>query len=200
MNHYVVTSDAIVYRAVNATQAKAVSAAIEKSFYATDADLKSIPTSVLVLLHNAARPEKPVVRFADRATAEKRIDGVLDLLAKTLPAKYATTPAPAAKEPKAGKTTTRTVIEVPDAHVEKALKWRAEGKQWAVITELLGFPLNYVHKLRPLMKLKDPKSVMAIGPGSPSYGTKKNQPKVPRVPGQKRTRAAKTSTANREDF
>lgn len=44
--------------------------------------LHGIPTPTLVLLHNAIRPEKTITRFADRATAEKRMVGVLEVLAK----------------------------------------------------------------------------------------------------------------------
>jgi cell pole-organizing protein PopZ len=48
----------------------------------TDTGLTQVPTPMLVTLHNAIRPEKPVTRFADRKTGETRLKGVLEVLAK----------------------------------------------------------------------------------------------------------------------
>jgi len=48
----------------------------------TDTGLTTVPTPMLVTLHNAIRPEKPVNRFADRKTGETRLKGVLEVLAK----------------------------------------------------------------------------------------------------------------------
>lgn len=48
----------------------------------TDTGLTNVPTPLLVLLHNAIRPEKPVTRFADRKTGEMRLKGVLEVLSK----------------------------------------------------------------------------------------------------------------------
>jgi hypothetical protein len=44
--------------------------------------LANVPTPTLVLLYNTIRPEKPIKKFADRKTAETRMKGVLDALAK----------------------------------------------------------------------------------------------------------------------
>lgn len=81
---YVVSSTGSVRSFRNATLAAAVAAHLgaDKNFVATDKDLSKIPTPVLVLMHNEVRPEKPVQRFADRKTAEKRLSGVLEVLAK----------------------------------------------------------------------------------------------------------------------
>jgi hypothetical protein len=67
------------------------------AIYATDdaeVGLKNVPTALLVTLHNAIRPEKPVTRFADRKTAENRLKGVLECLAK--PGASAPVPEPRA--------------------------------------------------------------------------------------------------------
>jgi hypothetical protein len=48
----------------------------------TDTGLTNVPSPVLVALHNAIRPEKPVTRFSDKATGEKRLKGVLEVLSK----------------------------------------------------------------------------------------------------------------------
>lgn len=81
---YVVSSTGSVRSFRNATLAAAVAAHLgaDKNFVATDKDLSKIPTPVLVLMHNEVRPEKPVQRFADRKTAEKRLMGVLEVQAK----------------------------------------------------------------------------------------------------------------------
>jgi hypothetical protein len=44
--------------------------------------LKDVPTATMVLLYNTIRPEKPIKKFADRDTAERRMKGVLEVLAK----------------------------------------------------------------------------------------------------------------------
>lgn len=48
----------------------------------TDTGVTTVPTSTLVVLHNLIRPERPIKKFADRETAEKRMKGVLEVLAK----------------------------------------------------------------------------------------------------------------------
>jgi hypothetical protein len=58
---------------------------VEGAVYANDdaeIGLKNVPTPLLVILHNAIRPEKPVTRFASRETAQIRLKGVLEVLAK----------------------------------------------------------------------------------------------------------------------
>lgn len=82
MTHYVVSPDGTVRKYSQKSFATAMLAQLPGTIYATDADLKAIPTPLLVILHNLIRPEKKVVRFADRATAEKRLQGVLEVLAK----------------------------------------------------------------------------------------------------------------------
>lgn len=81
--HYAVspTGEVRSYRQKTAAEAMAREM---NGFYASDASssLVNIPTPLLVTLHNLVRPERPVTRFADRATAEKRLQGVLEVLAK----------------------------------------------------------------------------------------------------------------------
>jgi hypothetical protein len=90
--HYVITPDGTVrsYRqsAIATSAALAINTAAslaggtQAAFVATDDDLSQVPTAVLVTLHNIIRPEKPIKKFADRETAEKRMKGVLEVLAK----------------------------------------------------------------------------------------------------------------------
>lgn len=58
-------------------------------------DVKTAATSELIAKYNELNPDKPVKKFADRATAEKRVAAALQALAKLAPA-----PAPAAKAPR----------------------------------------------------------------------------------------------------
>lgn len=44
--------------------------------------LANVDSKTLVLLYNTIRPEKPIKKFADRPTAELRMKGVLEVLAK----------------------------------------------------------------------------------------------------------------------
>lgn len=87
--HYVVTPDGTVRRYKGVGQAEGamielfkdgVYAASDKGATTPDV-LKNIPTPLLVKLHNLIRPERPVNKFQDRATAEKRMQGVLEVLA-----------------------------------------------------------------------------------------------------------------------
>lgn len=83
---YVILPDASVLsykRIANATD-KATEAQgwVGSDATETDTGLTNVPTPMLVALHNAIRPEKPVTRFADRTTGETRLKGVLEVLAK----------------------------------------------------------------------------------------------------------------------
>lgn len=82
--NFVVTPDGSVrsYRQKSIAAAMANQLKDAGAVLATEDDLSKISTPVLVTLHNVIRPEKPVTRFADRATAEKRMKGVLETLAK----------------------------------------------------------------------------------------------------------------------
>lgn len=84
MKTYVVYPTGRVLWYKNGTLAEAVRQADDKfgAVVATDEDISQVRTSVLVTLHNLIRPEKPVTRFSDRETAEKRMKGVLEVLAK----------------------------------------------------------------------------------------------------------------------
>lgn len=100
MNHYVIVTSAAqpeqatVWTFKNARYAEAVAANQSKvegvtAVIATDEEkdgqivgLALVPTATLVVLYNIIRPEKPIKKFADRETAEKRLKGVLEVLAK----------------------------------------------------------------------------------------------------------------------
>lgn len=92
MLHFVVTTDGAVrsYKKVGQATAMALqlntaslqAGGSQVAYPATDADLSQLPSSLLVVLHNLIRPEKPIKKFADRETAEKRMKGVLEVLAK----------------------------------------------------------------------------------------------------------------------
>jgi hypothetical protein len=84
MNHYVITTDGAVRKYKNGSSAAQAALGLTDlgAVTATDENLKNVPTSLLVVLHNIIRPEKPIKKFADRETAEKRMVGVLEVLAK----------------------------------------------------------------------------------------------------------------------
>jgi hypothetical protein len=98
MTHYIVTLDGTVrsYKTASAArdmglQLNTASSPKQTAFVATDDDLSQLPSALLVTLHNLIRPEKPIKKFADRETADKRMKGVLEVLAK--PGEVATAPA-----------------------------------------------------------------------------------------------------------
>jgi hypothetical protein len=107
MQHYVITTDGAVTSFKTAAQATAASAEIQQSVTATDKDLTNVGMPLLVVLHNLIRPERPIKKFADRPTALKRLEGVLEALAK--PGQVIGTIAPANADGSAGDTTTKTV-------------------------------------------------------------------------------------------
>lgn len=85
--NFVITSDGTVrsYKSARVAQAmcsQLFAAGDTSAVVATSESVASVPTSLLVTLHNIIRPEKPVKKFADRETAEKRMKGVLDVLGK----------------------------------------------------------------------------------------------------------------------
>jgi hypothetical protein len=92
-NHYVVTPDARVLSYRTFSAASAAAANIPDAVLATDVDITKVPTATLVTLYNIIRPERPIKKFADRETAEQRMKGVLEVLAKPgeAPAASATT-------------------------------------------------------------------------------------------------------------
>lgn len=188
MMQYVITPDGQVrsYKTVSAT--KAAMAALSGSVAATDDNLSAIPSPLLVLLHNTIRPERPVKRFSDRATAEKRLKGVLEVLAKPgeeFPApegevseegnRITITPSAKSEEgddtmaTKAKRTTRKTARksgaerkpapEITEAMVARVIKMRADGKTWEDICATLGQPAHFVLRVRPLMKKADKSSV-----------------------------------------
>jgi hypothetical protein len=75
---------ATVYSYRNASLAAAAAAELG-GVAATDSNLKDVETRTLVKLHNELRPDRPVTKFSDRATAEKRLRGALEVLAKAGP-------------------------------------------------------------------------------------------------------------------
>jgi hypothetical protein len=190
-NFYAVMPDATVYRCKTEREVKGIDGAV----IATDKDVTQVPSAVIVKLYNRVRPERPVTKFSDRATAEKRMEGVLDFVAKPNP--FAPAPeAPkekkekAPKEPKEAGKRGAKVKEISPETVQVVIKLKGEGKTWAEICAELGEPHNFLHRVRPLLRAVDPSLVKPLGPGSPNYG-KGPQPKAPRAPGEKKVRVAK---------
>ena len=68
-------------------------------------DMDKLSTATLVALHNIIRPEKPIKKFADRATANKRMFPALEVLAGKPIEGGTSTVAPKAKKTAARKTT-----------------------------------------------------------------------------------------------
>lgn len=115
MTHYVVTADGAVRKYTAKSVAMAMIAQLgDKAYYATDTDLKALPSPVLVALYNKIQegtPKfKPVARFADRATAEKRLAGVLEVLAK--PGEAPTTVEGETRDATTAQGSTETTAEV----------------------------------------------------------------------------------------
>ncbi len=194
MTHYVITADGTVRSYKRAQVAAAMCSQIfasgDKSVVTAEGDnLSTVPSALLVILHNIIRPEKPVKKFADRETAEKRMKGVLEVLAK--PGEMPTLAVPSEenasestpevstssedtnvatktkKAPAAKKAGTKRVAaaEITDATVRKCVKARFDGKGWPEICKDLGekFPA-FVLRVRPLMKKVDRNSVAKLGP------------------------------------
>jgi len=199
---FAVLADATVYRCRTVGEAGRIDGAL----IATEKDLSKLPTPLIVKLFNRASPERPVTRFADRATAEKRIDGVLDLLAKPSPlaGEAPEKPAKAEKAPKvpkapkeAGESTGKRGAKPKDIAPEtvaRVVALKAEGKSWEQICGELGEPLNFIQRVRPILRTLDPSLVKQLGPGSPNYG-KGPQPKVKREPGAPRAPRVKKARA-----
>jgi hypothetical protein len=86
--HFVVTPSGLVLKVKSAYGAEEYAKTVEGSVTATDdpeTGLANVPTPLLVVLYNIIRPEKPIQKFADRKSAEKRMIGVLDALSKPAP-------------------------------------------------------------------------------------------------------------------
>lgn len=75
--HLVVYAFTTLTAAQEAQQGNAGSIMIEK-----ESDMEQVSSELLVNLHNKIRPEKPIKKFADRATAIKRMYPALDALAE----------------------------------------------------------------------------------------------------------------------
>lgn len=198
-SYYAVMPDAKVYRCASVKQALTIEGAVA----ASDTDLSEVPTALLVKLHNLVRPERPVVRFSDRATAEKRLEGVLDLLAKPFPGGEA---QPKSEEkPSKGKRGEPVVTpmfskpkgegakrgakpkEISPEMMQEVMRLRKEGNSWDQIVATLNQPKNFIHRARAVMKQMDPGSVKLLGPGSPGYGSGP-KPRPAREPGAPRAR------------
>jgi len=192
VSHYAVLPNGGVYRCAKASDA----AAILTAFPATDRDLSQIPLPVLVKLFNSVQPDRPIKRFADRATAERRLEGVLEVLARApmatppVEAPPATPPVPKhppqANTPSAPKTPGDAkrgakIKAIPQAVVDLVTRMRANGDSWAVIVEALEERPNFQLRMRALLKQRDPSLVRDLGPGSSNYGKRaKRKGRVPR--------------------
>lgn len=87
MKHYVITPAGAIFNYRTGKIAEAAAAELQGFVCTTDGtppkdDLTKVPTNVLVIVHNIIRPEKPVKKFESREIAEKRLQGVLEVLAK----------------------------------------------------------------------------------------------------------------------
>lgn len=87
--HFVIVKDGskiFSFKSVKGAAAY-VEAEAKDGFQVTDdtKSLKDVPLDVLVTIYNTIRPEKPVKKFADRATAHEKMRGVLEVLAKPGP-------------------------------------------------------------------------------------------------------------------
>jgi hypothetical protein len=105
--HYAITPDGQNVRSYGRKTPALEMAAQIGGHYANDDEdgLKDVPTPLLVTLHNLIRPERPIARFSDRATGEKRLKGVLEVLSK---------PGEAPTGEDAGATTTAEGTDAPD--------------------------------------------------------------------------------------
>src|SRR4051812_45001652 len=87
MKHYVVTPAGAIFSYRTSKIAEAAAAELQGFIATSDGNppkdlLTAVPTPVLVIVHNIIRPEKPVKKFESREIAEKRLQGVLEVLAK----------------------------------------------------------------------------------------------------------------------
>lgn len=204
--YFVVTPGAHVYRCHNLAQCGPLIDGIEGAVIANDNDMKKIPSAVLVKLHNRARPERPITKFSDRATAEKRLQGVLDLLATDAPSSDVTpTPTPVAtpKKGAAKKTATPKAAKVTapgidDDTVRQTIELRKAGKTWTEIVAELGVAQNFVLRVRPYLRAADKTMVKALGPGTANYGKAKDRPKS--TPAARKAAKRVNSNVKQEKF
>lgn len=161
---YVVSTNGTVQSFRNTAAAAAVASHLgeDSHFVATDKDLSKIPMPVLVTLFNTVRPEKPVKRFADRQSAEKRLNGVLEVLAKPGTVPDGVTVSKSAGGAK--KTGGRVAEEISEATVRRVIKMREDKKDWSDIVKALDVPRSFILRVRPLMKKLQPGSVAKMGP------------------------------------
>lgn len=214
---FIILADARVFRTTSKAHQSAFIASLTDdertgAVVATDADMSAIPTKTLVALFNAAQTEvtKPITRFADRKTAEKRMNGVLDLLAKDAPKVEGAVAEKAPKQPKAPKVPGEPKADgrakpIPQDELDEVVRRRTAGEDWTTIRAAMGNkPVSWIHRVRPLLKTIDATMVKPLGPGSATYGTRKDAPKPerkPRAPKEaKAPRAKKTSSAPQEEF
>jgi hypothetical protein len=163
MQHYVITTDGNVrsYKRhalalAMCLQLNAASSPEQTAYVASDDDkgLADVPSALLVTLHNIIRPEKPIKKFADRETAERRMKGVLEVLAKPgeapqdSPADDATTGAEGTGE--------GTQNEDPSM-ATKAKRTRAAKKTTTTAGEGAGRPSAFAGKVIRKVADKNPR-------------------------------------------
>jgi len=152
--HYFIAPDgAQVLSFTKEKSARAAVAATPGSFYASDApaSLDELPLTLLATLYNIIRPERPIKKFADRDTARKRMDKVLEALAtpgtvpEPSPVAGSIAPAsegdatPATPQPKAepkartGKLAGHTILRLTETNPRKP--GTSGARSWDLVTE-----------------------------------------------------------------
>jgi hypothetical protein len=184
--YYMVTQDGTVYRA--ATKKAAIYAAdVCGGYEVTEDEIDDLPTAVMVLMYNRARPERPITKFRDRAAAGKALAGVMDFLGVPMPSHLLqTTKAVAAADtitttPEHSIMTEDTKKRGPKAKplpqdlVDRTIELRRANATWAQILTDLSVGASFIHRVRKQLKELDPTLVKPLGPGSPTYGVAKQQ-------------------------
>jgi len=183
--YYTVTQDGTVYRAAT-KKAATYAADVCGGYDVAEDELDDLPTSVMVLMYNRARPERPISKFRDRDTATKALAGVMDFLGITMPSHLLQTDkATVAANPT---TTMEQSIMTDDTKkrgpkakplpqdlVDRTIELRRANTTWANILTELNVGVSFIHRVRKQLKELDPTMVKPLGPGSPTYGVAKQK-------------------------
>lgn len=96
----------------------------------TKADVKSAPTKQLVEFYNAHSGRGPIIKFVDRATAEKRVKHLIDMLAGTDSPGTSEEPAKPTAEPKPAKKKAARKAEPKDPVATHEKRAASISKSW----------------------------------------------------------------------
>jgi hypothetical protein len=114
--------------------------------------LANVPTQTMVLLYNTIRPEKPIKKFADRETAERRMKGVLEVLAKPGEA-----PSQEVLEQQAGTDNTNEPQEGDDMATKSGRKRAAKKTTTTTTGERTGRPSGFAGKVIRKVATENPR-------------------------------------------